>query len=274
MSKPIVSVLALGALVAAFATNTAHAAIGVTSSSFAYTQSFDSLASSGAATAWANDSTLVGWSLYTGAGNTVPTYLPGDGAGNTGSFYSFGAGGSTDRALGGVASGGTYFGSPASGAVAGYIAVAFQNTTGASLDGFNLNFAGEQWRNGGNTSAQAMVLEYGFGNSFAAVTSWAAPGGSFNWSSPVTGATAAAVVGNGAGWVSAVGGTVTGLNWADSSTLWVRWTERNDVGNDHGLAIDNLSFSVVAAPIPEPGSYAMLLAGLAVVGAAARRRRA
>lgn len=36
---------------------------------------------------------------------------------------------------------------------------------------------------------------------------------------------------------------------------------------------NTLSFGFVAAPVPEPESYAMLLAGLAVVGTIARRRR-
>ena len=66
------------------------------------------------------------------------------------------------------------------------------------------------------------------------------------------------------------GGELT-TNWAAGDTLWVRWVEKNDAGNDHGLAIDNLSIQTVSA-VPEPGTYAMLLAGLGVVGIAARRR--
>ena len=50
----------------------------------------------------------------------------------------------------------------------------------------------------------------------------------------------------------------------------MRWTERNDIGNDHGLAIDDLSFSVRA--VPEPGALTLMLAGLAAVGFVARRR--
>jgi hypothetical protein len=57
--------------------------------------------------------------------------------------------------------------------------------------------------------------------------------------------------------------------------LWVRWVERNDLSNDHALAIDNLTFSVAAgvAPsaAPEPGSLVLLLAGLTPLGFAGRR---
>jgi hypothetical protein len=56
-------------------------------------------------------------------------------------------------------------------------------------------------------------------------------------------------------------------------TLWIRWVERNDNGNDHGLAIDDFSFSasrsVTPGVIPEPASLLVWggvgLLGLAVV---------
>ncbi len=40
----------------------------------------------------------------------------------------------------------------------------------------------------------------------------------------------------------------------------------------YGVSLDNLVLSAVA-PVPEPGSYALMLAGMAVVGGVARRRR-
>lgn len=265
----IKTLLAAAALLGALP---AQALINVNAAAFTYSESFDSLTtniSTAPATAWANDSTLPGWSLFTGAGAAIATYAADNGGSNTGFFRSFGATAAGERALGGTASGGAYFGSPAAGAVAGYIAVGLTNTSGLVLDSFTLRFDGEQWRNGGNTTAQTMVLQYGYGASFAAVTTWSVPGGNFDWASPVATATAAAVDGNVAGRVANRGGTVN-TSWALGDTLWVRWIENNDLGNDHGLAIDNLSFSVTA--VPEPGTYALLLAGLGVVGFLGRRR--
>ncbi len=244
----------------------AHADISVTSPSFTYSETFDSLSTSTTASPWVNDSTLTGWSLINGAGAAVPTIVGGSGSSNTGSFYSFGAAGSTERALGSAASGGAYFGSPASGAVAGWIALSLTNTSGGTLDSFTVGYRGEQWRNGGNTSPQSLVLEYGFGSSFGTVAGWT---GLAIFTSPVVGATAAAVDGNTAGLVSGLGGTVT-APWAAGDTLWLRWSDLNDVGNDHGLAIDNVNVSV--GVVPEPQAWALMLAGLAALGFIVRRR--
>lgn len=255
---------ALAALAAAVVP--AQAAISVSSTSFTYSQSFDTLATTGTANPWVNDSTLVGWSLYNSLLAAPATYVADNGASNAGAFRSFGATGSTDRALGGVASGGTYFGSPPSGAAAGWIVVGFTNDTGSTITSFTLSYDGEQWRNGGNTSAQTMFVDWGFGATYTGATFSSS---TLGFTSPVTGATAAAVNGNGAGLVAGAGGTVV-TTWAPGETLWLRFNEFNDIGNDHGLGIDNFAFSVTA--VPEPGTLAMLLAGIATVGFVARRR--
>ncbi len=226
-----------------------------------YTQNFDTLAASGAGLAWANNSTLPGWFLFNKSLASITSYVAGNGASNTGSFYSLGL--STDRALGGVASGGAYFGSPAQGAVAGWIALAVRNDTGGSVDGITLRFNGEQWRNGGNTERQPMVLEYGMGATFADVPEWLPAGANFNWQSPVATGTAAAVDGNAAGRVNNVGGDLRGLGWAPGATLWLRWVELNDVGNDHGLAIDDVSITLALPDTTAPTLQASIPAAAA-----------
>lgn len=236
----------------------AQAAVTVGSASFVYTQSFDTLAASGTANAWTNDGTLAGWSLFNGT-TALTTYRASTGTDNAGAVYSFGTS-AADRALGSIASGS--LANPT-------MAVAFTNDTGAALGSFTLTYDGEQWRNGGNTSQQKLTVEYGFGSSFANVT-WVSAGSAFDVNSLVNTSTAAAVNGNAAGLSANLGGTIA-ADWAAGSTLWVRWNDTNDVGNDHGLAIDNVKLTVSA--VPEPESYALLLAGLAAVSFVARRRR-
>jgi hypothetical protein len=229
---------------AAFAAMTvtidADAAISLTTNA-AYTQNFDSLAASGTSNTWANDSTIAGWSLFNKTPAAITTYISDAGTNTTGSFFSYGSTGSSERALGGLGSGGTYFGSPASGAVAGWTAVSFTNNSGATIQSAKVLYDGEQWRNGGNTTPQTMVMQYGFGATFGAVTTWTAAGSSFDFTSPVATATPAVVDGNVAGKVSDRGGVISGapFTWTNGSTLWLRWVENNDAGNDHGLALDN-----------------------------------
>lgn len=248
---------------------TAQAQVSFTGT--ALTQNFDTLITTGTAQAWSNNTTLPGWSLFNKTPTAITTYNAGDGSSNAGSFYSFGTGTGTERALGGAASGGAYFGSPASGTVAGWIAFAATNNTGSTATDFTIGYDGEQWRNGGNATAQTMVLEYGFGATFTGVTTWTPAGSAFNFTSPVATATAAAVNGNVAGRVAGRGGTVN-QTWAPGQTLWIRWIENNDAGNDHGLAIDNFSLTAsLPTAAPEPGT--LVLGVLGIAGLVARRRK-
>ncbi len=246
----------------------AQATVSVKSASFTYSQDFDSLANSGATNAWANDLTLAGWSLF--AVPTITTYGTSTGSnGNIAGFFSFGTSGSSDRALGAVLTN-AFSGAANTGVVS--TALALTNNTGRVLDSFTVRYDGEQWRNNGNADAHTLVLQYAFGGSFneIASSSWVSAGKAFDFTSPLTGASSA-VDGNVAGRVTNLGGTVT-TDWAAGSTLWLRWADLNNSGNDHVMAIDNVSFSVTA--VPEPSTYAMLLAGLGAVGFMARRRRA
>lgn len=225
-------------------------------------QNFDTLAASGTPS-WTNDSTLPGWSLFRqpAPGTAITSYTPGNGSSNAGAFNSFGTSGSNERSLGGTGSGGAYFDGPASGNVAGWIAVAIQNNTGNLLNSFTVQYDGEQWRDGGNTSAQTMALQYGFGATFGTVGTWNTPGGNFNFTSLINTGASSALDGNAAANRTAGrGGTIPGLTWNNGDTLWIRWIENNDVGNDHGLAIDNWSFS--ATGVPEPTVLGMGLMGL------------
>jgi hypothetical protein len=63
------------------------------------------------------------------------------------------------------------------------------------------------------------------------------------------------------------------LVWNPGETLYFRWQDANEAGNDAGLAIDNFSLTAFSS-VPEPSS--MALAGI-VLGAGTwfryRRRR-
>src|SRR5262247_950986 len=112
------------------------------------TENFDSLASTGTGIAWADNSTIPGW--Y----STRVTYNSGTGSSNAGALYSFGVAGTnpdTDRALGSVASGST-------GTV--FQAARLTNNTGGTITSLDISYFGEQWRNGGNTTAHTLTFQY------------------------------------------------------------------------------------------------------------------
>ena len=49
---------------------------------------------------------------------------------------------------------------------------------------------------------------------------------------------------------------------------------QNDGGDNVGALLDNVAVTEVAAAVPEPETYALMVAGLLAVGAASRRRKA
>ena len=197
----------------------------------ALTENFDTLGQSGAA--WTDNATIPGWFSSTAA------YSAGTGSSATGALYSFGVAGTgpvTDRALGSVASGTT---------TTIYHAARLTNDTGATITSLDISYVGEQWRNGGNTAAHALIFEYQVANPGSVTdanipaSGWT-PHAPLSFTGPVTGASAATLDGNSAPNRVAVSGTLS-ITANPGQEIWLRWQDPNDVGNDHGLAIDDFS---------------------------------
>jgi hypothetical protein len=210
------------------------------------TENFDTLATTGTNLTWTDNSTIPGW--Y----STRTTYNSGTGSSNTGALYSFGVAGTnpvTDRALGSVASGGT-------GTV--FQAARLTNNTGSTITSLDISYAGEQWRNGGNTSAQTLTFQYQVASA-GVITGANIPTSGWttvpalSFTSPVTGATAATLDGNAAANRTTIAGTLT-VTVNNGQEIWLRWQDVDDSGNDHGLAIDDFSVTAsgTATPTPTP----------------------
>jgi hypothetical protein len=120
------------------------------------TQTFDTLANTGTANAWTDNSTIPGW--YAKDSVAPLTYRAGDGSTSNGALYSFGTGTNTDRALGSVGSGTTN---------TVFWGVLLQNDTGGTITSLDVAYAGEQWRDGGGATpsvAQTVTFSYVTGN--------------------------------------------------------------------------------------------------------------
>ena len=206
-----------------------------------YAQDFNSLATSGTSNPWMDNATLPGWyASRTSGGPAVTTYRAETGSGNAGALYSFGSPGSSDRALGSVASGTT--GNFAYG-------VRFTNDTVVTKTNLLISYTGEQWRDGGNTSTQTLKFSYRVSNS--AITNSDAAEAS-NWirfapldfSSPTMSASAGALDGNAtANQQEFVNILLSGVGVAPGQELFLRWLDIDDPGFDHGLALDDVLIS-------------------------------
>jgi endonuclease/exonuclease/phosphatase family metal-dependent hydrolase len=211
-----------------------------------YSQNFDSLANSGTP-AWTDNSTLPGWYISKSAlPSNVTSYTPGTGTSGTGAIYSFGtndANGITDRALGSVASG-----TPGNFAYG----VRFTNDTGLAQSNITVSCTGEQWRNGGNTSAQ--ILAFSFLVSSNPITNsdavnannWTAFAG-LDFTTPIIGSTAGALDGNNPANEQVFTNVVLPAVVQSGQEIFLRWFDANDSGTDHGVAIDNLTVSFSAS---------------------------
>jgi hypothetical protein len=195
----------------------------------AVTQNFDSLASTG-------DSSLMplGWFFVeTGSlGNT--TYAPGTGSSNFGNTYSFGADGSTERALGGLQSGSLV---PVFGAK-------IRNTTGSTLTDLSISYVGERWRLGATGREDRLDFEYSTDATSLSDGTWT-PVPSLNFTAPISTGTLGALNGNDTANRVAVNGTVQNLSLANGAVLWIRWVDSNPSGADDGLGIDDFSVTGV-----------------------------
>ncbi len=221
-----------------------------------YTQDFNTLANTG------TSSTLpTGWSIAESGANANTSYAASTGSSSAGNTYSFGLTGSTERALGGVASINLI---PRFG-------VQFTNGLARSINSLEIGYFGELWRVG--TSGITNTLSFAYStNATSLTTGTYTDFSTLNYAVAPIGA-AGLRDGNANANTTAIAGTIFGLDIAPGASIFLRWTGANAPNDDHGLAIDNFSLTANTA-VPEPTSWAMLITGFGLIGAAARRRRA
>ena len=196
-------------------------------------QDFNGLPSTaGTSTAAAFQNALPGWAMT----STSNSFQVGTGSGSTGGIYSFGAASASDRALGGLASGGTG---------TQHWGFCYTNTQATPLNNLTLAYVGEQWRVGQATANQLDVW-YSFDTTVAAslATTIIPDAGwtrvaALDFVSPTLSATAGALDGNATANRTAKTHTFEGT-LAVGASFCVRWRDIDNSGADQGLAIDDL----------------------------------
>ena len=223
--------------------------ISIVDLSVPYQQNFDSLASSGLG----HTALPLGWVIHESGNSADGKYTPSTGSSNTGDTYSFGAGGSTERALGGLRSSNLI---PLFGAQ-------FRNDTGQVMTGWSISYWGEQWRLG--TTNRQDWLRFGYSLDATSLTNgtWVSVP-ALDFGSPSTSGPVGQKNGNDSAYRTYLSHTIDGLGIEPGQTWWIRWTDDDVFGADDGLAVDDLviSFRGFGGPaaLPEGGSGTILLA--------------
>jgi hypothetical protein len=255
---------------------------GVLLNSLIYSQNFD-----GATGQTLGPTTTGHWSSTAGTQNAVPgdtgwdgvklagtgttnmNFNNDDGNLNAGAIYSYGAVGSGERALGSIASGTNI---PA-------IGVELINNTGNTINSVTISYRGEYWRSSTSATNTPNTLTFGYfvepigGATSANYLSLAGALSDTNLDLPGP----APVPANGPLDGNANGisrsSTISGISLAHGDSLFIRWQDLNEQGNDAGLAIDSVEIRATHVPtgIPLPPA-ALVFVGVAAAAGVARRR--
>lgn len=226
-----------------------------------YSQDFNTLATSGTANTWTDNSTLAGWYA------SRTTYIANAGTSTTGGLHSYGAASASERALGSLASAGS--------GVVGY-GVRLQNSSGATLSDFTVSYTGEQWRNNNNTTQHGLTFWYLVGSGLEGLDlqsdiGWTAFAG-LNFTGPIALTGAAALDGNAAANQVELSATLSGVSLAPNQEIFLRWSDIDNAGSDHALAIDNFNVTALTV-VPEPSTWVLLGGGLLFLAHRLRRRK-
>lgn len=228
-----------GLLALALSATTAHAqCVSLTTPGSAYTQNFDTLSNTSGSTT--NNLTITGWFMTESGGGARDNeqYAVDTGASTTGDTYSYGAAGSTERALGQLRNG----------TLIPLFGACFTNNTGSTITNLAIAYTGEEWRLGAAGRTDQMNFEYSL-NATDLVTGIWTNVAALNFVTPDI-ATTGVKNGNAAAARTALSSTITGLSIANSATFWIRWNDTDATGADDGLAVDDFSLTPnVVAPI-------------------------
>ncbi len=217
------------------------AQIPYASSGSTYNQNFDNLYTTVPADNLVQAASLLplGWSFVEGGANANTTFRNDNGSSGTGDTYLDGATASNERA----------FGSYASGSLNSQFGAVFINNTGSTLTQFTLSYTGEQWKDGGSGSAVLNTLAFAYAiNASSLIVGTYVNVTALDFTARVNNTTSDVTLnGNLAANQRAISFTVTGISWAPGQTLFIRWTDPNDAGNDDNLAVDGLSFTAISS---------------------------
>jgi hypothetical protein len=183
---------------------------------------------------------IPGWTAINVANGATLAMAVTDGSASSGNAYNVGAVGSEERAFGTIADA---LVTPALGAV-------FTNNTGGTVSKISIQTRMEQWRESDNAGVnETVAFSYSLDATSLDTGTWTTVTALDLKEKLTTATTNLAVNGNLATNYSLLSNIITGLNWANGTNLWIKWTDTNDAGNNGLYAIDNFTISVSEATL-------------------------
>lgn len=178
---------------------------------------------------------IPGWTAINTIDSSTLTMSVSDGSSATGNAYNVGATGSEDRAFGILADATT---------IPALVAV-FQNNTGSTVTKITIQARMEQWRASGNNGVNEKVaFSYSLDATNPNNGTWT-PVTALDLNEKLTSSsTAVAVNGNLSPNYSNLASIISGLNWLNGTTLWIKWVDTNEAGANGLFAIENFYLSV------------------------------
>jgi hypothetical protein len=194
-----------------------------------YQQNFNSLPTSG--NTHAESALPQGWTFSESGSSGNNTFGADSGTNTVGNAYSYGPAGSADRA----------FGEFSSSILTATIGASFINTTGFVITQLSVSYVGEQWRLGaGDANIDRLEFQVSLNATSLSTGTWTDVD-ALDFAAPnnqgAAGPTNGNVLPNRTIFPSTVINTTPIPNL---SSFWIRWTSIDVLGNDDGLAIDDV----------------------------------
>jgi hypothetical protein len=220
-----------------------------------YTQNFDTLSATGSVS-WKDNSTIPGWYWQNQIQTTYLTYTADDGKSSIVGKKSYGVSGNSDRSMGILPDKDYTFA----------IGLVLQNKSSSNITQVSVSYTGEQWRNGGYNSSQALLFGYIIGSTlnpvFTSGTGWNSVS-DLRFYSPIFGPPAKALNGNDpANSVVFKDVSLPNINIPPNSYLQLRWYKQSEYPYPHGLAIDDVKIKWVIPATPSLSVTPVSISGL------------
>ena len=170
--------------------------------------------------------------------NAALNFATGSGSNAVAGIFSYGANNGPSRGLGSLASSaGSYI-----------FGISFANTTNTVIDQFEIEFTAAQWRKGGSGKANEWTFSYHTSATNHVLDTLTKKDTALNFTSVQLSTGTATLNGLLTTNQQQKKDTLFNLNWRPGEQLILKWQDKDEVGNDDGMALQQLNGKALALP--------------------------